>query len=56
MAHLDPGRPNEDEYPPLLGGHVRRVPEGEILAILDAQTAATERVLAAYNSAQAAWQ
>jgi hypothetical protein len=55
MAHLDPRRPNEDEYPPLLGGHVRRVPEGAILAILDAQTATTERVLAAYTSAHAAW-
>jgi hypothetical protein len=55
MAYLDPGRPNEGEYPPLLGGHVRRVPEGAILAILDAQTATTERVLAAYSAAQAAW-
>jgi DinB superfamily len=55
MAHLDPRRPNEDEYPPLLGGHVRRVPEGAILAILDAQMATTERVLAAYTSAHAAW-
>jgi len=55
MAHLQPGRPSEEEYPPLFVGHVRRVPDGDIFAILDQQTAATERLLAAYTPAQAAW-
>jgi hypothetical protein len=55
MGHSNPGRPTEDEYPQFLGGHVRRVPEGDIIDLLDQQTATIERVLAAYTGAQAAW-
>jgi hypothetical protein len=55
MGHTDPGWPTEDEYPPFLGGHVRRVPDGDIIDLLDQQTAAIERVLASYTGAQAAW-
>ena len=35
MAHVNPGRPTEGEYPPLFAAHVNRVPDGEILDILD---------------------
>ena len=55
MVHINPGRPNEREYPPLFAGHVNRVPEGEILDILDRQTAQMERLLASYSDEQAAW-
>jgi hypothetical protein len=55
MGHINPGRPAEDEYPVFLGGHVRRVPDGDIIDLLDQQTATIERVLAAYTAAQAAW-
>lgn len=55
MAHVNPGRRVESEYPPLFAGHVNRVPDGDIIAILDEQTTRMEQLLASYTDAQAAW-
>src|SRR5262245_15886841 len=55
MAHLNPGRPAESEYQPLYAGHVRRVPEGNIIDILDRQMAGMEQLLPSYTDARAAW-
>jgi hypothetical protein len=55
MGHSNPGRPTEDEYPQVLAGHVRRVPDGAIIDLLDQQTATIARVLATYTGTQAAW-
>lgn len=55
MGHSNPGRPTEDEYPQFLGGHVRRVPDGDIIDLLDQQTTTIVRLLASYTGTQAAW-
>lgn len=55
MAHVNPGRPTEKEYGAYYGVYVRRVPDGDLIATLDRQSGETERLLASYTEAQAAW-
>jgi hypothetical protein len=46
-------RPEPDEYAPFFAGYVARVPEGEILALLEAQCEATRALLAPLSREQA---
>lgn len=46
-------RPGPDEYAPFFAGYVARVPEGDILAILEAQLSATCALLAPLSREQA---
>jgi hypothetical protein len=55
MASVNPGRPDENEYGAYYHGYVSRVPEGNVLDILERQTAETERLLASYSEQQAQW-
>ncbi|NTU81904.1 MAG: DinB family protein [Chloroflexales bacterium] len=47
------GRPGPDEYAPFYAGYIARVPEGDILEILEAQLEATRALLAPLSRAQA---
>jgi hypothetical protein len=47
-----PSRPGPDEYAPFFAGYVARVPEGDILAILEAQREATCALLAPLSREQ----
>ncbi|MBX0326195.1 DinB family protein [Oscillochloris sp. ZM17-4] len=51
MAHR-PGRPAPDEYAPFYAGYVARVPDGDILEILQAQLATTKGLLAPLSREQ----
>ena len=53
MQSITGGRPAADEYASFFGGYVERVPEGDILAILQAQLDATRTLLAPLSRAQA---
>ena len=55
MAHVNPGRPAEGEYGDYYEGYINRVPDGNILDILDRQATETEKLLASYTRAQAEW-
>jgi hypothetical protein len=46
------GRPDSDEYAPFYAGYVERVPDGDILQILEIQLATTRALLAPLNRAQ----
>jgi uncharacterized damage-inducible protein DinB len=45
-------RPGPDEYAPFFADYVARVPEGDILQLLEAQLAATTRLLAPLSRAE----
>lgn len=53
MTSTCPGRPAPDEYAQFYAGYVARVPEGDIVAILQAQLAASQALLAPLSQAQA---
>jgi hypothetical protein len=53
MQSITGGRPAADEYAAFFGGYVERVPDGDILAILQAQLDATHALLAPLSRAQA---
>ena len=53
MPTFSPGRPPADEYAPFFAGYVERVPDGDILGILEAQLDATQALLAPLSRAQA---
>jgi hypothetical protein len=55
MTMVIPGRPTETEYRPYFAYYIGLVPEGDILTILDRQATETQRLLATYTPAQAAW-
>jgi DinB superfamily len=55
MARVNPGRPADNEYGSYYGHYIDLVPDGDILDILSRQLEGTERLLAAYTDAQAAW-
>jgi hypothetical protein len=53
MLSINTSRPAADEYAPFFAGYVERVPDGDILAILQAQLDATQALLAPLSRAQA---
>src|ERR1043165_8122894 len=53
MQSITGGRPNEDEYAPFFGGYVARVPDGDIIEILQAQLDTTHALLASISPEQA---
>ncbi len=53
MPSYSPGRPAADEQAPAFVGYVERVPDGDILSILQAQLDATHVLLAPLSRAQA---
>jgi hypothetical protein len=52
MGSISGGRPAAAEYAAFFGGYVERVPDGDILAILQAQLEATQALLAPLSRAQ----
>ncbi len=55
MTAIQPGRPGTDEYVPYFGQYIRRVPEGDIFALLEGQIADMSATLAEFTPEQAAW-
>ncbi len=55
MANVNPGRPGDDEYLPYYGTYIQKVPDGDILAILDRQIDETVAFLSAFTAEQAQW-
>jgi hypothetical protein len=53
MRSITGGRPAADEYASFFAGYVERVPDGDILTILQAQLDATHALLAPLSRAQA---
>lgn len=51
MSHVI-GRPDPDEYAPFFAGYVARVPEGDILELLEAQLGVMQALLAPLSRAQ----
>ncbi|HET7093332.1 MAG TPA: DinB family protein [Thermomicrobiales bacterium] len=48
-------RPKDDEFPPSFGRYIDLVPDGDIVAILEAQLPDLEALLASFAPAQARW-
>ena len=46
MTMINPGRPGSDEYNPFFASYIERVPEGNVLELLDKQGEATYALLA----------
>jgi hypothetical protein len=55
MSHMNPGRPVAGEYRPYFDTYIRLVPDGDIIARLDAQIAETVAALSPFTAAQAEW-
>ncbi len=53
MQSITGGRPGADEYASFFAGYVERVPDGDILAIVQAQLDSTQSLLAPLSRAQA---
>jgi hypothetical protein len=55
MAHVNPGRPGDGEYVPFYGTYIQKVPDGDILDLLDRQIEGTVAYLSAFTIEQAQW-
>lgn len=55
MSTFDPGRPEPDEYEPYFGQYIRRVPDGSIIDLLQAQRSATQTMLSPLTADQVAF-
>src|SRR4051812_47886692 len=55
MAQINPGRPEAGEHSPYYGQYIGRVPDGNVLDLLERQAIETERLLGSYTQAQAEW-
>jgi hypothetical protein len=53
MSQINPGRPAADEHAPAFTGYVARVPDGDILSILQTQLEATHALLATLSRERA---
>ena len=53
MRSINGGRPTADEYASFFAGYIDRVPDGDILAILQTQLDATHALLAPLSRVQA---
>lgn len=55
MTHVNPGRPGDEEYLPYYGTYIQKVPEGDIVDLLDRQIDETVAYLASSTMEQAQW-
>ncbi len=55
MAEGNSGPPTADEYRPFYDTYIRRVPEGDIIAIIERQIGETTTSLAPFTPTQAQW-
>ncbi len=55
MTHVNPGRPGDGEYVPYYGTYIQKVPDGDILDILDRQIGETVAALSTITAEQEAW-
>jgi hypothetical protein len=55
MTAVNPGRPAEGEYLPYYEPYIRRVPDGDIVAIFERQIAETAAFFAPFSPEQARW-
>lgn len=53
MAHARLARPNEDEYAPYFQRYIARVPDGNLIEILNTQSAATHTMLSSLSDSDA---
>ncbi len=55
MMYTYPGRPHDGEYLPYYAQYIRRVPDGDIIAILDRQIDETVALLSTFTAEQGQW-
>jgi hypothetical protein len=55
MTYLNPGRPGDGEYVPFYETYIQKVPEGDLLDILDRQIDETVASLSPFTAEQANW-